>query len=368
MAWSLVISPAAQDFPLPFTGDIVAATDADARAIYLYDTQTEITRRLSFGDATHRVWDFSPDGCRLLFTLTAGNQPTRLYSAALDGSDQRDLLDTSDLPAAAWTAWEPDWSPSRPLIALTLARPTETGVESRVASIPAAGGPPTFYSVAGDEHTPRWSPDGAWLAYISYEPRPAGATLYATAEPDAAEDAPTLREADVWMVSADGRTKERITRFDVGSAARPQWSPDGDLLGFVYSPSPNAHQFWFIAAAPDAIPTQLSYEWVQVLDYVWQPDGTGFTAAVRGLQDRDAARLWRVPLGGNADVDATGVLQTEPLADYPRYSPDGTWLAFRSNYALVLTALETGEMTRLGHYGNTPPVWSPSGFAGEDAC
>jgi len=362
----------AQDFPLPLSGDLLAYTDQTNDAIYLYDFQTDTTRPLQMGMGLHHVWDFSPDGCRLLYTLTDNTRTTRLYSAALDGTDARELIDTTELPLGPWNLWEPDWNPTQPLIAFTLTRPTEQGRETRVAYVPATGGTPTFYSVAGDEHAPRWSPDGAWLAYLSYEPRPAGATLFATVEPAAEETAPTLREADLWMVSADANTKERLTRFSVGSVGQPRWSPDGSLLSFVYAPSANDHQFWMIAAAPDAIPTQLSYEWNYTLDLAWQPDGTALTAATRYLQGTEDAQLWRVPLAGNADVDATRFFEATALAqtsaDFPRYSADGERLAFRASYELVIVDLETNAATRLGTYGNTPPVWSPAGFAGEEAC
>lgn len=361
----------AQDFPPPLAGPLVAYTDAPADAVYLYDVASGLTRRVVVGAGAHTAWDFSPDGCRLLLTLAAPGQPAAVVSVRLDGTDARDLVDTSTLPGAAWDAWEPDFSPDGSRVALTLARPVEGGRESRVAVVPATGGAPTFYSVAGDEFTPRWSPDGAWLAYISYEARPAGATITATAAP-AAADAPLLREADVWRVSADGITKERITQFDVGSATNPRWSPDGGLLAFTYSPQPGENQLWMIASAPAAIPTQLSDRWHQTLDVVWRPDGERLLLAARDFGGEPAARLWSVPLVGRADTDAAPAFGGTPLAsapaDYPRYSADGAWLALRSGYDVVLLATASGAVRRLGSVGNTPPVWSPAGFAGEAAC
>lgn len=363
---------AAQDFPLPLEGEILAYTDADGGAIYLHDTQTQLTRTLQLGSGTHHMWDFSPDGCRVLYTLTDVAQPTQLLSVNLDGSDVRELVDVSELPFGDWSAWEPDWSPTGDRIAFALSRSIEGGRESRVAWVPAEGGAPIFYSVAGDEHTPRWSPDGVWLAYVSYEQRPAGATPFTTAEPNQTANTTLLREADLWMVSADGLTKERLTRFDVGSATNPRWNPAGDLLGFSYSPSPGDNQFWMIAAVADAIPTQLSFEWNQTLDLVWHPDGTTLVAAVRGLQEVEDSRLWTVPLVGNADIDATLYLQQSELGnattDYPRFNADGTMLALRVDYQMVLLDTDTQAVSYLGSFGNSPPVWSPPGFVGEAAC
>ncbi len=364
----------AQDFPPPLMGPWVAYTDAAADAVHIYDLSTDLTRRLSVGTGYHTVWDTSPDGCRVLFTYAEPGQPASVMSMRLDGTDARDLVDTSALPESAWDAWEPDWSPDGNLVALTLSRPdpTEDRRESRVGWIPAAGGAPTFYSVAGDEHTPRWSPDGNWLAYISYALRPAGATINATAVPELADNAPLLREADLWTVSADGLTKARITRLDVGSATNPRWSPDGSLLAFTYSPQPGDNQLWMIASVPDAIPTQLSFTWHQALDLLWEPSGERLLLAARDFGGEPAARLWSVPLIGNADTAAVLALAGTPLAsapvDYPRYSADGAWLAVRSDYDLVLFATASGEVRRLGSVGNTPPVWSPVDFVGEATC
>src|SRR5690606_29251347 len=84
--------------------------------------------------------------------------------------------------------------------------------EYRVAWVPAEGGTPTFYSISGDEHTPLWSPDGAWLAYVAYESRVPGADPSSTAVPTPEASAgaaplPTIREADLWVVSADASEK-----------------------------------------------------------------------------------------------------------------------------------------------------------------
>ena len=368
----------AQDFPPPLEGEVVAYTDSGGRSVHLYDTGTNLTRHMTLGAGTHHVWDFSPDGCRVLVTLTPpGGGASRLVSARLDGSDVRDMLDTSELvPLAAWSAWDADWSPDGSRIVFALSRPVEKNTrESRIAWTPGEGGTPTFYSVAGDEHSPRWSPDGNWLAYTSYDERPAGRIISATAEPTPAANAPLLREADIWIVSANGLAKERITRFEVGSANRPRWSPDSTLLGFVYAPSPGDHQLWMIAAVPDALPTQLSYAWHQSLDLTWLPDGTAMVAALRDFQNVDESRLWSIPLTGNADTDAELLFSAAGASalagipgDFPRFSSSGEWLALRSVYRLVIVTLADGNAVTLAGFGNTPPVWTPPGFNGEATC
>ena len=238
---------------------------------------------------------------------------------------------------------------------------------------------PEFYSVSGDEHEARWSPDGKWLAYIAFDERVAGADPQSTAVPtiapapgQSAPDLPLLHEADLWAVSSDGEVKFRLTNFPTGSVSDPSWSPDGELIGFTYSPSPSNDQFWMIALHPDAIPTQLSSQWSLILDTTWLPDSSAMLSAVRDFQSTQDNILWRIPLVGLADTDATLYLLDPQLNfdDYPRFSPDGRWLAFRSAYALALVDTRNQAWTLLDEdaLGNTPPVWGPSDFPGELGC
>lgn len=326
--------------------------------IALVDLATGMQRDLRFGGRLHKLWGFSPDGCRLLLTLGEGDAPPRLYSVRLDGSDLTDLAAFEP----GYGAWDAEWNPNpaEDRIAFTLFTTQDDGdgvPDHRVAWVSSAGGEsPVPYSVAGDEHTPRWSADGRWLVYTAFVPR---------------EDNPNVREADLWRVSADGTQKFRVTDFPQGSVHSPRWSPNGELIGFIYSPSPNNDQFWMVGAQEGAFPTQLSYEPVLTMDYAWLADSTSMVAAARNMQGIADTRLWQIPLVGNADADAR-LYPVPPDMIYPyapRFSADGALLAARSAYAVGVIETATGTLTLLpDSLGNTTPYLAPAAFQGEAGC
>ena len=84
----------------PLLGDILAMNTVQQDAIILYDLATDSYRTISYGAGAHHVWDFSADGCRVLFTYADGSSAGRLYSMNIDGSSVREMAVYPDLPFA----------------------------------------------------------------------------------------------------------------------------------------------------------------------------------------------------------------------------------------------------------------------------
>lgn len=376
---SISLTIQAQTSP-PLIGALLAMNTVEQDAIILYDIASNSYRRLTYGQGNHHVHDFSPDGCRVLFTYSETQSWGGLFSMTLDGNDVREMAVYPDLPPERWGIQEADWASSGERIAFTLRRIQNDGEMTHHTAFVTETDPTIqFYSVTGNEFSPIWSPDGEWLAYLSYQERVVGANVLATALPTAQPPpgqtpppAVTANEADLWLVSADADLKFQLTNFDTGSVTQPRWSPDSELISFVWSPQNSSDMLWMIANQPAAIPTQLSYQWSMVLDSTWLPDATGLVGAMREFRETIPNTLWQIPLVNNDDSLALRYLENHTIthADFPRFSPDERWLAVRSAYEMILIDLENNESRLLNRsvIGNSPGVWSPQAFSGEMNC
>jgi Tol biopolymer transport system component len=312
---------------------------------------------LSFGKGAHYIGGFSPNGCEILFTWERDLGNADLFAARLDGSGVRQLMDIGTTGALSYRVWSPEWSPQGDRILFTLIRyydPAE-GPPYRTTHIAwvnaETGGAPNFYSNTGEETQPTWSPDGNYLVYVSGKSEP---------EP----------QRELWFVRADGGDKRQITNLTTGEAFSPRWSPDGQWLAFIYQSASSIHQIMTMPLDGSRAAQVLHNQTVTVLDYTWQTDSQGIVAALMGFQGIEHNTLWQLSL--DASLQPTYMFPNlDPnYFDFPRYSSDGRWLAFRSSYQLAVLDTQTSALEIYPNTmsNNSPPVWSPSGFSGEAGC
>ena len=346
-------------------GPLIVSNIPTQDGFVIVDMGAKIRRELSFGTGDHFIGGFSPDGCQILFTWEAEIGKGHLYTANLDGSNLRQLSSLERTGALSFRMWQPEWSPDGSRIVFTFARyyapvDEEPYRTTHIAWIPAEGGEPAFYSNSGTESQPRWSPDGQWLIYVS---------IQTVVEGEVAEDEEPPTKPELWIVGVNGNGKRRFTDFAGGGVYNPKWSPDGNLVAFQFEPLGNRHQIMVLPRDGAGSATVLNAQHAMILDYAWRPTGDSVVAAMRGYQGENENTLWALPIG-IVNAAPTRLLEATAL-DYPRFSEDGRWIAFRQAYELAVHDLfGDGEIILFGAdtRNNSAPVWSPQDFKGEAAC
>jgi eukaryotic-like serine/threonine-protein kinase len=163
---------------------------------------------------------------------------------------------------------------------------------------------------------PAWSPDARQIAFATEE----------ITDPSA-----RMANSALYVVAAAGGTPRRVVE---GDGVQPSWSPSGERLVYWSNTGGQRDIYTVTAAGGTRVPvTQDSaIDWSPV----WSPDGR----FVYFSSDRGGAmNIWRIavdqssgrPLAGPEPVTA-GVQASAAL---PRFSRDGSRLAFRSRVATI---------------------------------
>ncbi len=242
---------------------------------------------------------------------------------------------------------DPQPSPdgSRIAFVVTTADAEEDGYRSRIWLVATDGDAAPVPLTAGTkkDSSPRWSPDGARLVFVS----------------NRAEETPHL-----WLLDLHGGEARQLTRGKEAASA-PVWSPDGSRIAYVahiggeQPPEPDADDkakrawenrvrtitrikykhdgdgFWdggydhlFAIPAAGGERAQLTDGAWDDGQPAWSPDGSRIAFISYREEDRDrVARsdLWTVPAGGG---DARKLTESKGEASSPAFSPDGGTVAF----------------------------------------
>jgi TolB protein len=271
---------------------------------------------------------WSPDGTELIYSMQGSLWRQRL------GSDQ-----ARQLTAGGGYDYQPDWSPDGASVVYASYR--NDAIELRLLDL-SSGESRSLLADRAVNLEPRWSPDGTRLAFVStaYEGR--------------------------WHIFVarveSGRlgTPERITEDRDSGLPRyyygvhdqylsPTWSPDGKDLIFI---SNRGHiwgsgGFWRMPARAGGEPRELRYEettWKARPD--WSRDGR--RVVYSSYLGRQWNQLWLMTAAGGDPFQLT-YLGGDATA--PRWSPDGSRIAFISNEsgntALRIVDVPGGHVQRI---------------------
>jgi dipeptidyl aminopeptidase/acylaminoacyl peptidase len=279
------------------------------------------------------------------------------------------------------------------------------GISFAVIGAPADARPLTvedYYRIINVQ-SPAISPDGKWVAFIR----------------SAIVEADNRRQAELWIVAADGSTLARRISDPALNASSPRWSPDGQLLSFTGRrrgapmPEDEGASIWFLKADHlDEAPVHIrgvggapifspdnkwiaftkrtakpkapqyasdseklinerfkgkAYEWLN-----YRYDQRGYLPDPRDPNATPPEELYVVPRAGGEPKQLTS---TTVAVRNPMWRPDSGALAFIANAherdeytyerADVWTVTLDGKTTRLTDdgYNHNSLAWSPDGAA-----
>jgi imidazolonepropionase-like amidohydrolase len=217
-----------------------------------------------------------------------------------------------------------------------------------------AGPPARITETEAFEFAPAYSPDGRWIAYVTWDD--------------------SLR-GQLWKVPTTGRRPRRpiqLTRLP-NQYANPAWSPDGSRIAFIEG-SGAANRGEDLAGEP--------YLRVSIVDAEGRETRTVTRTANRG-SGRRMPRVWWSADGAALylqesrdgrtvlaaiEPDGTGrrELATNERAEEMVPSPDGRWVAFKELHNVYLAPLpEAGAPVKLEAQGAGVKVAQLSRYAGD---
>ena len=185
--------------------------------------------------------------------------------------------------------------------------------------------------------SPAWSPDGRWLAYVSFE----------------------TRAAAVWVQDL-ATAERRMVSSRPGVNGAPAWSPDGRRLALTLS-SPGGNLDIFVLDIASGALERLTDDPAIDTEPAWSPDG----GALFFTSDRAGGpQVYRI--APRAGERAARVSFGAPYAARPRVSPDGRTLAFvvreAGGYRIAAQDLAGGGMRLLSRGPqDESPAFSPDG-------
>jgi serine/threonine-protein kinase len=179
-------------------GRKLLVTIADAStSLWLFDVATSALSQLTFeGNVEAPVW--RPDGHRATYSSSRAGVPN-VFSLLVDGAGAEERLASSasvQIPGS--------WSPDGHVLAF-VERHEKSGRDVMLWS-PGTDRATTFAASVFEESSPRFAPDGRWIAYVSNE----------------------TGQSEVYVGEVGGAHRKR--QITSGGGAEPVWSPEGRTL------------------------------------------------------------------------------------------------------------------------------------------
>ena len=185
--------------------------------------------------------------------------------------------------------------------------------------------------------SPAWSPDGQWLAYVSFESK---------------------RSAIYVQLVRTGERRQVSARAGVNAA--PAWSPDGRKLAITLGGSNGNPDIYILDLASQDL-TRITDDPAIDTEPVWAPDGKSlyFTSDRAG-----SPQIYQI--GASVGAKPRRITFGSNYSARPRVSPDGAQLAMVTidggNYRIAVQDLASGTVRVLSHgHLDESPSFAPNG-------
>ena len=184
---------------------------------------------------------------------------------------------------------------------------------------------------------PAWSPDRSRIAFLRL---PLGEPLLGPLE--------GANRHEIWVWPIDGSGGVKIA--DLAAEWSPEWSPDGQRIGFN-SDRDGASHFYLVNADGSNL-TKLANSEGGPNRPAWSPDGNRLALDVLGGID-------------SVDLDSSDIrsLINNGNAGAPAWSPDGARIAFHQSggNGIGVANADGSDLHNVGSGDARLPVWSPDG-------
>jgi len=206
--------------------------------------------------------------------------------------------------------------------AASLVKNLQTGSEVRFS-----GGQPAPVPVAGEAFGLAWSPDGSRIAVSAYTPA-------------ASENRLDLLDPGTGVLTT--------ATTGSGPIGAPRWSPDGTKIAFDASNFMSNALFVYTLDQPKAI--QLMDRPAPIFAPDWSPDG----ASLLFSAPSGSASLSQIFTVGADGTNPREITSSEVSKGLPRWSPDGTIVAFAGTILIPVAASRPVTLHNLAVYTMKP--------------
>lgn len=298
----------------------------------------------------------SPDGKWVAYTVStpdvkANKNSSDIWISSLDGKAHRQI--TTNTASDRNPVWSPDGS--------QIAFESSRSGENQIWLINVNGGEPRqFTTLSTGASQAVWSPDGSILAYVS-EVFPEYSHLPFKESDE--QNKKKLEQLESGKVKAQIFTRLLYRHWD-------HWV-EGKRQHIFLQPLAGGEPRNLTPGDRDAVPTSSTFS--AGTDFAFSPDGREIAYTATPVPIREEAwntnhDVYTIPVAGGTPRQLT----TNPAADgYPRYSPDGKYIAYRAQerpgfegdrWQLMLYDRKTGTTKSLTSSFDAAvgtPVWSP---------